>query len=253
MKKIVISILSIAILGACQPPKGGEESQTDTTSAAPAPAPKGDNQLTAEETADGWKLLFNGQNMDGWKTYQGKENDSWEVVDGTLHCKPADAAKKRIDIHTLEQYGDFDLVFDWKIAPKNNSGVIYRSTEEFKESYLSGPEYQLIDDKGWPDKLTPGQLAGSNYDMNPAPDTKKINAPGEWNTGRIVAKGNHVEHWLNGEKILEYELHSPEWQKLKAVSKWKDAKGYGASAKGFIDLQDHGGEVWFRNIRIKTL
>jgi hypothetical protein len=254
MKALLTSILAVALFGACQSPKSGNANEADTTiSAVSLPAPAGDNQLSEARKAEGWKLLFNGQNMDGWKTYQGKENDSWEVVDGTLHCKPAEAAKKRIDIHTTEQYGDFDLEFDWKIAPKDNSGVIYRSTEEFDHAYSSGPEYQLIDDKGWPDKLSPAQLTGSNYDMNPAPENRKINAPGEWNTGRILAKGNHVEHWLNGEKILEYELHSPEWQKLKAMSKWKSAGGYGASAQGFIDLQDHGGEVWFRNIRIKAL
>jgi hypothetical protein len=232
MKRSLASILVLALFGSCA---------------------HLDNQLTTNQKSEGWKLLFNGQNMDGWKTYQNKENDSWEVVGGTLHCKPSGAARKRADIRTVDQYSDFDLVFDWKIAPKNNSGVIYRSTEEFSKAYYSGPEYQLIDDTDYPEKLQPAQLTGSNYDMNPAPADKKINPPGQWNTGRIVAKGNHVEHWLNGVKILEYEFHSPEWQRLKEASKWKDVAGYGASAHGFIDLQDHGGEVWFRNIRIKSL
>ncbi len=252
MKKLVILILAAVLFGACQSRKGEEGDRKDTTSVASTPM-QTENQLTDQERSEGWKVLFNGKDMDGWKTYQNKENDSWEVVDGVLHCKPKEAAQKRIDIRTVDKYGDFDLVFDWKIAPANNSGVIYRSTEEFEQSYLSGPEYQIIDDKGYPDKLSPTQTSGSNYDMNPAPDSKKINPAGEWNTGRIVAKGNHVEHWLNGEKLLEYELHSPEWQKLKGKSKWKDAKGYGAAAQGYIDLQDHGGEVWYRNIKIKAL
>jgi len=89
--------------------------------------------------------------------------------------------------------------------------------------------------------------------MHAAPETKAINPPGEWNTGRIIANGNHVEHWLNGVKIVEYEINSEDWKKRKAVSKWKDAKGYGISAQGHIDLQDHGGEVWYRNLKIKTL
>lgn len=256
MKRIVTCVMAALVFGSCQAPKDGSENEHDSTTtattAAPTTAPAS-NQLTEEEKAGGWKLLFNGQNMDGWETYQGKENDSWEVVDGTLHCKPEGAAQKRADLRTADQYGDFELAFDWKVAPTDNSGVIYRSTEEFEQPYLSGPEYQVIDDKGYPDKLTPTQTSGSNYDMHAAPDDKTINAPGEWNTGRIVAKGNHVEHWLNGTKVVEYELNSPEWKKLKAGSKWKDAKGYGAAAKGHIDLQDHGGEVWYRNIRIKTL
>lgn len=256
MKRIVTYLFAAVVFVSCQSQKTAEGDQQDTTATvgtgnqSTAPA---ENQLTADEESQGWKLLFNGRNMDGWATYQGKENDSWEVVDGTLHCKPEGAAQKRADIRTADQYADFELVFDWKIAPTDNSGVIYRSTEEFDQPYLSGPEYQVIDDKGYPDKLTPTQTSGSNYDMHAAPDDKPINPPGEWNTGRIVAKGNHVEHWLNGTKVVEYEMNSPEWKKLKAGSKWKDAKGYGASARGYIDLQDHGGEVWYRNIRIKTL
>lgn len=252
MKKLLTIILAGVVLGACQPGKTGEESQGDTTSSA-TPASTAENRLTEEQKADGWKLLFNGENMDGWRTYQNEENNSWEVVDGALHCKAQDAADKRADILTVDQYGDFDLVFDWKIAPGDNSGVIYRATEAYDHPYLSGPEYQVIDDQGWKGDLSPAQTSGSNYDMNAAPEDKKVNPAGEWNTGRILAKGNHVEHWLNGEKILEYEFQSADWKKRKEGSKWKDAKGYGASATGHIDLQDHGGEVWYRNIRIKTL
>ena len=244
------------VLGACQAPKDSAENQRDTTetaSATTASTEVKENQLTEAQKTEGWKLLFNGQNMDGWKTYQNKENDSWEIADGALHCKPKEAAEKRADIHTVDQYQDFELVFDWKIAPANNSGVIYRSTEEFEQPYLSGPEYQVIDDKGYPDKLSTTQTSGSNYDMHAAPENKSINPPGEWNTGRILVKGNHVEHWLNGAKIIEYELNSPDWKKRKQGSKWKDAKGYGAASKGYIDLQDHGGEVWYKNIMIKTL
>ena len=251
MKKILTFLLAVIILASCESRKSTDEDQSDTT--AMAPAPPADNQLTEEETAEGWKLLFNGENMDGWKKYQKRENDSWEVVDGTLHCKSDTVAKKRADILTVDQYANFELAFDWKIAPTDNSGVIYRATEEFEQPYLAGPEYQVIDDTGWPDSLTATQTSGSNYDMHAAPDNKSLNPAGEWNTGRIVVNGNHVEHWLNGSKVVEYELNSPDWQKRKAGSKWKDAKGYGASAQGYIDLQDHGGEVWYKNIKIKTL
>jgi hypothetical protein len=250
MKKLITFMLAAVVFVACESRKSGDEADSGDNTATEAPA---DNKLSAEERDAGWKLLFNGENMDGWRTYQGRENDSWEVVDGTLHCKPDTAAQKRADILTVDQYADFDLTFEWKIAPTDNSGVIYRATEEFDEPYLSGPEYQVIDDTGYPDALTPTQTSGSNYDMHAAPEDKPLNLPGEWNTGRIVANGDHVEHWLNGTKVVEYEINSPDWTERKAGSKWKDADGYGASSEGHIDLQDHGGEVWYRNIKIKTL
>lgn len=251
MKKLFTLMLAVVFFGACQSNKSGDEVESEDSAETASSAPV-ENKLTDAEKAEGWKLLFNGENMDGWRTYQNKEMNSWEVVDGTLHCKP-DTTLTRADILTVDQYANFDLTFDWKVAPGHNSGVIYRATEEFNRPYLSGPEYQVIDDKGWPGELSPSQTSGSNYDMHAAPDTKTVKAPGEWNTGRILVNGNHVEHWLNGTKVVEYEFASDDWKKRKAESKWKDAKGYGVSAKGHIDLQDHGGEVWFRNIKIKTL
>jgi len=251
MKKLITLMLVAAVILACESRKTGEEDQSKNNIAESAPAKP--NQLTVEQQAEGWKLLFNGENMDGWRTYKGKENDSWEVVDGALHCKPEEEAQKRADLLTEDQYANFELAFDWKVAPGDNSGVIYRATEEFDQPYLSGPEYQVIDDKGYPDTLSVTQTSGSNYDMHAAPDDKTINPPGEWNTGRIVVNDNHVEHWLNGAKVVEYELNSEEWKKLKDGSKWKEAKGYGVAPRGHIDLQDHGGEVWYRNIMIKTL
>jgi hypothetical protein len=252
MKKLLMLMLAVGFLAACESRKADDQTDTDTTATAKVEEPS-ENQLTAAQRSEGWKLLFNGENMDGWKFYKGKENDSWEVADGTLHCKADEVAKKRADLRTVDEYENFELAFDWKVAPGDNSGVIYRSTEQFDEPYLSGPEYQVIDDKGYSDDLKDNQLSGANYDMHAATAEKKINPPGEWNSGRILVNGNHVEHWLNDVKVVEYELNSPEWKKLKNGSKWKDAKGYGAANKGFIDLQDHGGEVWYRNIMIKTL
>jgi len=256
MKKIVTLMFAVVLLAACESKKTGDENQMESSDASTPSQPVAQarhNQLTDAQKNDGWKLLFNGENMDGWRTYKGRENDSWEVVDGTLHCKSDEAAKKRADILTTDQYADFELSFDWKIAPRDNSGVIYRATEKFDQPYLSGPEYQVIDDKNYPGDLTKTQTSASNYDMHAAPEDKPINPPGQWNSGRIVAKGNHVEHWLNGTKVVEYEINSDEWKKLKEGSKWKDAKEYGIAPRGHIDLQDHGGEVWYRNIMIKTL
>src|SRR5262249_3895393 len=120
------------------------------------------------------------------------------------------------------------------------------------QPYFSGPEYQAMDDAGYPGKPTDKQLTGANYDMHAAPAAKP-NAVGQWNQSKLVVNGNHVEHWLNGTKVLEYELQSDDWNKRKAGSKWKDEKGYGMAKKGHIDFQDHDHEVWFRNIKIKVL
>jgi hypothetical protein len=251
--RILICLFSLAImLSGCQPAKQEASSQQDTTTVAVSDAP-GTNQLTGQQEAEGWKLLFNGRNMEGWRTFKNQENNSWEVADGTLHCKPSGSADKRADIITADQYANFELAFQWKIAPQANSGVIYRATEAFDRPYLSGPEYQLIDDKRYPGDLKPAQLTGSNYDMHAAPADKPLKPAGEWNDTRIVVNGNHVEHWLNGAKLIEYEFGSADWKKLKEGSKWKGAAGYGMAPSGHIDLQDHGGEVWFRNIMIKTL
>ncbi|GIL22478.1 MAG: glycosyl hydrolase [Bacteroidota bacterium] len=216
-----------------------------------------DNQLTPDETTAGWKLLFDGSTLTGWTIFKGRPNNTWEVVNGTLHCKPLNEqtgdGNQRSDLRTTEQYQNFELVFDWKVAPEANSGVMFRVTEEFDQPYYSGPEYQLIDDTGYPGELTEMQKTASNYDMHAAPATKPVKVAGEWNTTKLVVNGNKVEHWLNGDKVVEYELQSADWMQRKEASKWKDAAGYGMAPTGYIDFQDHGNEVWFKNIKIKSL
>ena len=210
-----------------------------------------DNTLTKKEIKEGWTLLFDGTTMNGWRIYQNKKADGWDVKNGELYCKES-GVTLRADLITTKQYENFELQIDWKIAPKENGGIIYMVTEENPASYLSGPEYQLIDDDGYPEKLKNTQLTGANYDMNPP--TAKVNKPaGEYNHTKIVVNKGHVEHWLNGTKVVDYQLWSPEWEQLKAKSKWKDAKTYGMSKAGYIALQDHGGGVTFKNIKLKTL
>lgn len=210
-----------------------------------------DNTLTAKEKKEGWKLLFDGTSMNGWRIYNDEKVDDWDVKNGELYCK-IDGVTKRGDLITVDKYENFELVVDWKIAPQENSGIIYMVEEANRPSYESGPEYQLIDDDGYPEKLKDAQLSGSNYDMNPP--TVKVNKPsGQYNHTRIVVNKGHVEHWLNGTKVVEYELWSPEWYQQKEKSKWKDVKPYGMSKSGHIALQDHGGGVWFKNIKIKPL
>ena len=211
-------------------------------------------QLTEQQKTDGWKLLFDGKTTDGWRFFKDKPNNSWEVIDGTLHCKPVaeDKENQRADIMPKEQYENFELAFDWKIAPQGNSGVMFRVTEDHNEPYFSGPEYQAVDDIGYPGKMEDNQRSGANYAMH-APTNGTANPVGQWNQSKIVVNGNHVEHWLNGAKVVEYELQSDEWKKLKATGKWKDEAGYGAAKKGYIAFQDHSSEVWFRNIMVKVL
>ncbi|MGN6165063.1 MAG: 3-keto-disaccharide hydrolase [Flavisolibacter sp.] len=208
------------------------------------------NNTTANTTQNGYTPLFDGLTMNGWRTYQNKSADSWMVQDGALHCKGGGG--QRSDLITTGEYENFDLSLDWKISPQGNSGILYMVTEDYPASYLSGPEYQIIDDLHFPEQLEEWQKTGANYAMDAAP-TAAPNAAGEWNHTRIVVNNGHVEHWLNGKKIVDYQLWTNEWKAKKQAGKWKDAEGYGKSKKGHIALQDHGSEAWFKNIQIKEL
>jgi hypothetical protein len=214
----------------------------------------GDNKLTDTEKKEGWKLLFDGKTTNGWRPYQNKKANSWSAENGTLHCKGSAANYGAIsaDLVTKDEYENFDLSVDWKMSPKGNSGILYMVKEDTDASYRSGPEYQIIDDKNFPERLEDWQKTGADYAMYPAP-TAEPNPIGEWNHSRIVVNKNHVEHWLNGKKIVEYELYSDDWKNRKMAGKWKDAPGYGLTKKGHITFQDHGSEAWFKNIKIKEL
>lgn len=213
-----------------------------------------DNQLSKTREQDGWKQLFDGKTLNGWRTYQNKPADSWSVNEGTLYCKgqSADNSSKRADLITLQEFENFDLELDWKISPQGNSGILYMVTEQYPAAYLSGPEYQIIDDLHFPQKLESWQKTAANYAMDTASEMA-AKPVGEWNHTRILVNHGHVEHWLNGKKVVDYQLWTDEWKQKKAAGKWKDAPGYGQSKKGHIALQDHGSEAWFRNIRIKEL
>ena len=213
-----------------------------------------DNTLTPSEIKTGWKLLFDGKSLKGWRSYQNQVTNSWTVNNGVMYCKGSETDKsdKRADMITEKEYENFDLSIDWKISPQGNSGILYMVTEEFPRSYQSGPEYQIIDDLHFPQKLEDWQKTGANYAMDPAP-TAAPNPVGQWNTTRIVVNNGHVQHWLNGKKLLDFQMWTDEWKKKKMEGKWKDAPGYGMSKKGHIGLQDHGSEAWFKNLKIKEL
>lgn len=213
-----------------------------------------DNRLSEKEKKEGYTLLFDGKTMDEWRAYQNKSTESWSVDSGTLHCRGVHGnyGAMSADLITKKQYENFELSLDWKISPKGNSGILYMVAETEPNSSTTGPEYQIIDDKNFPEKLEDWQHTAADYAMYPAPMANS-NPAGEWNHAQIIVNGDHVEHWLNGKKVVEYDLYSPDWQKRKMAGKWKDAPDYAKSKKGHIAFQNHGSEVWFKNIKIKEL
>lgn len=237
--------------------------------ARPAFAPKPDNTLTEKEKADGWQLLFNGQNLDGWHNY-GKTTvgKSWVVDDNAIHldAKPNPnggwQAPDAGDILTADEYENFELELDWKIAPCGNSGIIYHVKEDpAKYDYVwkTGPEMQVLDNTCHPDARIPKHRAGDLYDLVECKYVT-VKPAGEWNHIRLVSKNGKVEHWLNYRKVVELQMFengkpTKEWLELINGSKFPGlpAPDFGLSAKGKISLQDHGDPVWFKNIRIRKL
>jgi Domain of Unknown Function (DUF1080) len=201
----------------------------------------------------GWTVLFDGTVTDAWKAY-GKDAPSsscgWIVEKGTLRAAPE--AQTKCDLATKEIFKDFDLELEWKVSPGGNSGVMYDVAESDKPSYHTGPEMQVLDDGGHPDGKNPKTSAGSLYALV-APVGKTLKPVGEWNQARLAKKGAHVEHWLNGTKVVEYELGSPALTALIAESKFKDMPRFAREGQGRLVLQHHGQEVWFRNVRVKKL
>jgi hypothetical protein len=224
-------------------------------SKAPAAAPA--NTLTAKEKASGWKLLFDGKTTKGWRAFKSGPfpAEHWVAKDGTLECV---GGKKVTDIVTEDQFDNFEVAWDWKISPGGNSGLKYLVDEEMAKKGNDGIgfEYQLLDDEKHPDakKGKDGdRTAGSLYDLIPAAKDKKLNPVGEWNESRLLVDGNHVEHWLNGAKVVSYERGSAEMKTRIAESKYKDIKGFGEVTKGHLLLQDHDSEIYFRNLKIRAL
>ena len=207
------------------------------------------NTLTAAEKAAGWRLLFDGTTTAGWRGYkQSAVPTGWSVVDGTL-TKTGPAG----DIITREKYRDFELEVDWKISTGGNSGIFYRGTEEYDHIYWSAPEFQLLDDAHAPDGKSRLTSAGADYALFPSP-AGIVKPAGEWYHTRIVVRGRHVEHWLNGKKLLSYELESPDWDRRVKGSKLAAWPNYGKASDGYIGIQgDHPGTLTLRNIKIRTL
>ena len=198
------------------------------------------------EGTDGWRSL---QSLGDWRGYKSNVVPTgWSEIDGTI-TKTGDAE----DLVSRREYKDFELSLDWKLAKGGNSGVFYRATEEYEHIYWSGPEYQLLDDAGHPDGRNRLTAAGSAYGLY-APPAGVVHPAGEWNSTRIIVRGRHVEHWLNGQKVVDYELQSPDWEAKVKGSKFGVWPNYGRAERGYIGIQgDHTGLLSVRNLRIREL
>jgi len=247
-KLVVVTLvfISFLLLVSCQ--KKVEKNQAKETVK--------NNILTEKEKAEGWKLLFDGKSTNGWHKFNdGKINGGWIVENGELVAlgKGGDIGG---DIVTDEDFDNFDLRLEWKISHGGNSGIFYHVKEgkQYKALYYTGPEYQVLDDVGFPHKIKEWQMTGANYAMHLADkNQKELEKVGKWNSARIVVKDSLVQHYLNGKKIIEFKQWTKDWYKRKAGGKWKDFEDYGKFKSGKIGLQDHGNKIWYRNIKIKSL
>ncbi len=242
-----VALAALAAFTAC----GGSASAEDSPDPEPVPAgQEAANVLTEEERALGFELLFDGESLGHWRGFKRADLPAgWTVDDGIIHFTPGVEGG---DIITREPFDDFDLRLEWKISEGGNSGIFFRVTEEAERTYHSGPEMQILDDSRHVDGGDPKTSSGANYALH-APSEDVVRPVGQWNEARIVAEGSRVEHWLNGVKIVEYELGSDEWEALVAGSKFAEWPPYGRQRSGHIGLQDHGDHVWFRKIRIRRL
>ncbi len=223
-----LSVAALLLLGACA---------------------SGAQSATASAKRSEWRTLFDGATTSAWRGYKADTMPSgWMVANGTLGKLKATG-----DIISREQFADFEFEMDWKLEKGGNAGLFYRGSEEFDRVYWSAPEYQLLDDanaRDGKDRLT---SAGAAYGLY-APPAGVVKAGGEWNRTRIVVKGAHVEHWLNGTKLLEYELWSPDWEAKVKASKFNQWPKYGRGRKGHIAIQgDHNGALTLRNVRVREL
>ena len=239
-------VLTLFTLISCSNIKTSESAGNDST--------LNNNTMTTQNSD--LQTLFDGKSLSGWHAFNKPgEIKNWTIEDGAMVCLGAAVGDSGGDIVSDKEYDNFELSWDWKIDKGGNSGVMYHVIEssKYKAPYETGPEYQLIDDDGYPDKLENWQKTGADYAMNIPNDKKKVNPVGEWNTSKIIFNKGHVEHWLNGEKIIEFEAGNEKWIKEKEQGKWKDFPDYGSIKKGRISLQDHGNKAYFKNITIKEL
>lgn len=216
------------------------------------------NELSADEKAAGWELLFDGHSTGGWRGYAKARfpDHGWVVEDGCLKDEGSGGhqAAGGGDLVTMRKFDDFDFKFDWKISHAGNSGVKYFVHEGKTGRNGVGCEYQLLDDASNEDAANgPDRTTGALYALIAPDASKHLEPAGEWNHSEIIVRGQHVEHWLNGAQTVEYEIGSPELKAAIAKSKFKNIQGFGEKMKTLLLLQDHGSAVWFRNLKIRSL
>ncbi len=237
--------LCLIAIGAAAPAPAGTIPAVSATTVAPA------NELTTAEQAAGWVLLFDGKTFTGWRGYRQRKPPAagWEIKDGLLKTVPK---VRGTELITENKFTDFELTWEWRIAEGGNNGIKYFVTEDRPSA--PGQEYQMIDDASHSDaKRGPLYQTGAFYDVLPPTADKPLKPAGEWNASRLVVKGGHVEHWLNGKNILTYEIGSPEVKAGLARSKFKDQPGFGEKVTGPIMLTYHDDECWYRSIKIREL
>jgi hypothetical protein len=241
-----VPALALAAVAACATQQQPASNDSPEPAAGQEPVM---NRLTGAERSAGWRLLFDGSTMNGWRVYQSQSPSAgWFVRDGSMMKE-----KATDDILTVDQFGDFELAFEWRMSTGGNAGVFYRATEEYEKVYWSATEYQLLDDPNARDGRNRLTSAGANYGLYPSP-AGALKPAGEWNATRIVARGTHVEHWLNGVKLLEYDYGSPDWEAKVKASKFSAWPNYGRAARGHIAIQgDHEGVLALRNVKIREL
>jgi Domain of Unknown Function (DUF1080) len=236
----------IASAAACSAPAEGGPSQQEQAAAAEDVEPV--NVLEPEEAEAGWRLLFDGRTTAGWRGFrQEGMPEGWQVVDGALTRVGGGG-----DIVTSDQFEDFELALQWKLSEGGNSGIMFHVTEDAEQTYHTGPEMQVLDDERHVDGENPLTSVGSNYALHP-PSQKTVKPIGEWNEVVLRVQDGRVEQWLNGVKVVEYELGSADWERRVAASKFNAWPGYGRAGRGHIALQDHGDWVAFRNIKIREI
>jgi hypothetical protein len=255
MKGLVLVLTTVASAAAAQSPP------------APPGAPRGSpNELTAADSAAGWRLLFDGRTLRGWR---GIGSDSvpsahWRVEDGAIRKLASGAVPRRPDgqpvaggdLMSVDSFTDFELTWEWRMSPGGNSGVKYNVSEQLSLTLgraAVGFEYQLLDDDRHPDGALPSHRSGALYDMIAPNERKRLAPVGQWNSSAVILRGTHGEHWLNGERIVAFELGVPRMDSLLAASKYRPIPWFANRRAGHIVLQDHGDEVFFRTIRIRPL
>lgn len=207
------------------------------------------NTLTDEEKASGWTLLFDGTTLEGWRGYRldGLPDAGWKIEGGLLKTVPQVKGKELI---TEKKFGDFELAWEWRLAPGGNNGIKYLVTEDRPKA--PGHEYQMLDDEKHPDAIRGDtHKTAAFYDVLPPAPDKPVRPAGEWNASRIVVRGTQIEHWLNGQKVLTYELGSEAVKAALAKSKFKAFPDFGTKITGHIMLTYHNDECWFRNIKVR--